>query len=128
MISYYEFENHFSHLPREQVDILQEIRSIVARIAPDCTEVFHPYGISYFHGNQGGPVKSGICQVGIKPDHIRLGLVFGAFLPDPHHLLQGTQKAMRWIKIISFEQTPWEDVAELIACSSRFDPYTLALE
>ncbi len=128
MIPYHDFEKYYSNLPPEQMDILQEIRSIVARIAPDCIEVLHPYGISYFHGEGGGPVKSGICQVGIKPDHIRVGLVFGAFLPDPHLLLQGTQKAMRHLIIDSYEQTPWDDVAELIDCSSRFDPYSLNLE
>jgi len=124
MITIHEIEEHFHFLHPEILDILLELRNLVARIAPDATEVIHRKGITYYHADLGGPVSAGICQILIQPDHIELAFIHGAFLPDPHHLLVGNLIAKRFIPIISFDQAPWEDLADMIDSSNRFDPYT----
>ena len=37
-----EIEEHFQYLPHEMLDVLIELRNLVARIAPDATEVIPP--------------------------------------------------------------------------------------
>lgn len=124
MITIHEIEGHYRFLPPEMLDILLELRNLVARIAPDATEVIHRTGITYYHSDRGGPVSAGICQVLILSDHIELAFIHGAFLPDSHGLLEGHRIAKRFARIIAYDETPWEDLIDLIDASNRFDPYT----
>jgi len=106
-------------------DIVLEIRNIIAGIAPEATESQHSRGFSYYYKECGGPVSAGICQIGIFPDHIRLGFIHGAFLPDPQGLLVGDPKYKKHLRIYQYEEAPWDYMRMLIEASSRFDPYTL---
>jgi hypothetical protein len=105
-------------------DIVFELRNIVASVAPEATEVILWKGISYYFKERGGPVSAGICQINVLEDHVRLGFVHGAFLPDPKGLLEGDRKVKRFVRLTSYDSAPWEDLKDLIADSSRFDPYT----
>jgi hypothetical protein len=118
-------ENYLQQVPAELQDIILEIRNIVASVAPNATEKQHNRGFSYYFKERGGPVSAGICQIGIFSDHIRLGFIHGAFLPDPQGLLVGEPKYKKHIRLYSFEDAPWEYLRQLIEDSSRFDPYTL---
>jgi hypothetical protein len=107
-------------------DIVLEIRNIVASVAPEATERQHSRGFSYYYKERGGPVSAGICQIGIFPDHIRLGFIHGSFLPDPKELLVGDTKYKKHLRIYHYEDAPWDYMRKLIEASSRFDPYTLS--
>ena len=107
-------------------DIVLEIRNIVVSVAPEATERQHSRGFSYYYKERGGPVSAGICQIGIFPDHIRLGFIHGAFLPDPEGLLVGDPKYKKHLRIYHYEDAPWDYMRKLIEASSRFDPYTLS--
>src|SRR5512139_1438601 len=105
-------------LSREQRDIIFELRDIIATIAPTATETFHRKGFSYYYAERGGPVSAGICQINWERDHIRLAFNHGAFLPDPKGLLQGDRLYKRYVKLVSFEHIPWNDVQNLIAAAA----------
>lgn len=124
MLTEAEFDGRFGHLPGELLDIYHELRSIIARIAPGVTETIHSRGTSYFYAERGGPVAAGVCQVVVCDDHIQLGLVHGAFLPDPQRLLEGDGLAMRHLPIYRYDSAPWDAITELITWSRRFDPRT----
>jgi hypothetical protein len=125
MISIRELEDHFRYLPPALMEIMFEIHSLVGHIAPGATTEIRRGGISYYDAGRGGPVSAGICQVLVKPDHIRLAFIHGAFLPDPRGLLEGGDRlAKRFVRIYSFEEASWEALEELIRLHSRFDPYT----
>jgi hypothetical protein len=113
--------------PADLQEIVLELRNIVVAAAPDAAETLHWYGLSYYHGGGGGPVSAGICQIAVHADHVRLGFVHGAFLPDPKRLLEGDRKYKRFVRIHSYEDAPWDDLKDLIMASSRFDPYTLQM-
>ena len=119
-------EKYLQQVPHELRDIVLEIRNIVVSVTPDATESQHSRGFSYYHKERGGPVSAGICQIGIFHDHIRLGFIHGAFLPDPDGLLVGEPKYKKHVRIYHYEDAPWEYLRQLIVASSRFDPYTLA--
>jgi hypothetical protein len=118
-------ETYLQQVPPELRDIVLEIRNIVASVAPDATETQHSRGFSYYFKTRGGPVSAGICQIGIFHDHVRLGFIHGAFLPDPQVLLVGEPKYKKHLRIYHYEDAPWEYMRQLIEASSRFDPYTL---
>ena len=127
MLTTHHLEKYLEHTTPGLRDIVLEIRNIVASVAPDATELVRPRGITYYHAGRGGPVSAGICQILVHRDHIRLAFIHGGFLPDPRGLFEGTSKYKRYIRIYSFEEAPWDYLKDLIAASSRFDPYTLSV-
>ena len=117
-------EKQLQYTVPELRDIVLEIRNIVASVAPGVTEVQHRRGFSYYYQERGGPVSAGVCLIDIFADHVRLGFIHGAFLPDPQVLLVGDPKYKKHLRLYSYEHAPWDTIRELIIASSRFDPYT----
>lgn len=127
MIPIHEIEEHYSRLSRDWLNIVLEIHNIVAAVAPQATAEIRRYGIVYFDGLRGGPVSAGICQTLLKPDHIRLSFIHGAFLSDPRQLLQGSTFPKRYLPIRDFDHAPWEYIEFLIKAHNVFDPRSLVL-
>ncbi len=125
MLPFHEIEVFLQRTPLHLQEIVLELRNIIVSTVPDATEVVRWGGLSYYHEGRGGIVSAGICQIGIHKDHIRLAFIHGAFLPDPHNLLEGIQKYKRFIKLESFDNAPWNDLKQLIVSASHFDPRSL---
>jgi hypothetical protein len=126
MLPLRQIEMFLQRTPPHLQEIVFELRNIVAGVAPDAAEVIRWGGLSYFHEGAGGIVSAGICQIGIHEDHVRLAVIHGAFIEDPHHLFIGTQKYKRFVRIDKFDTAPWENLKELIACAAQFNPKLLA--
>ena len=122
MLPIHQIEIFLQRTPVELQDIVLELRNIIASVAPDAVEVVRWGGLSYFHEGRGGIVSAGICQIGIHNDYIRLDFIHGIFLSDPKHLLEGTQKSKRFVKLKSFDNAPWDDLRQLIEETAHFDP------
>lgn len=122
MLPIHQVETFLKYTPAPLQDIVLELRNLIAEVASDAVEVVRWGGLSYFHEGRGGIVSAGICQIGLHEGYIRLDFIHGAFLSDPRHLLEGHQKAKRFIRLKSYEEAPWEDLKQLIEESSRFDP------
>ncbi len=120
-----DIEHYLANLAPDLRDIVFELRSLIASIAPAATETIHHHGFSYYYAERGGPVSAGICQIKLHANHIQLAFIHGAFLPDPKGLLRGDRVAKRYVKITSFDQAPWEDLQALIQASAKLDPRTL---
>lgn len=128
MLPIHEVESFLKYTPQPLQDIVFELRNLIAEAASDAVEVVRWGGLSYFHAGRGGVVSAGICQIGLHEGYIRLNFIHGAFLSDPKHLLEGHQKAKRFVKIKSYDEAPWDDLKQLIEESSRFDPRSLQLK
>lgn len=122
MLPLHEVEAFLQHVPLPFQEIILELRNLLLAVAPDAVEVIRWGGLGYYHAGRGGIVSAGICQIGIHRDHVRLAFIHGAFLPDPRRLLEGTQKAKRFIRLASYDAAPWEYLRELMISSSKFDP------
>jgi len=107
------------------VDLLLEVRSIVASVAPWATERINLGGLTYYDANKGGTIKGGICFVDIRDDHVRIRFGLGAFLDDPKSLLAGDRLYMRHLDISSFDDAPWTDIEALIQASANLDSSVL---
>ena len=127
MLGLHEIEIFLQHTPAFLQEIVFELRNLVAGVAPDAVEVIRWGGLSYFHQGRGGVVSASICQIAIFDDHIGLGFIHGVYLSDPHRLLEGTQKAKRYVWIKSYDEAPWDDLEQLIEEASRFNPRSIPL-
>jgi len=125
MLHIHEVEVFLKFTPVPLQDIVFELRNIIIEVASDAVEVIRWKGLNYFHKGRGGVVSAGICQIVVHKEYIRLDFIHGAFLSDPKNLLEGNQKAKRFVKIKSYDEAPWEDIKQLIEDSSRFDPRKL---
>ena len=124
MLSLHEIELFLQRTPPDLQDIVFELRNTIAAVAPDAVEVIRWGGLSYFHEGRGGIVSAGICQIGVHRDHIRLAFIHGAFLAEPRHLFEGTQKYKRYVRLKSYDDAPWDYLKQLIEQAARFDPYS----
>lgn len=125
MLPIHEVESFLKYTHAPLQDIVLELRNLIAEVASDAVEVVRWGGLSYFHEGRGGVVSAGICQIGLHEGYIRLDFIHGAFLRDPKKLLEGHQKAKRFVRLKSYEEAPWDDLKQLIEESSRFDPRSL---
>lgn len=125
MLPIHQIQSFLQHAPAHLQDIVLELRNIVAVVAPDAVEVIRWGGLSYFHAGGGGIISAGICQIEMHKDHIRLAFIHGAFLPEPRGLFEGTQKYKRYLRLKSYDDTPWDYLKQLIEEASQFDPRSL---
>lgn len=116
-------ERHFFQLNQERMDILLELRSLVAAVVPDAQEKLHPVWISYYLRQGPSGKKVCFCIIHIDSDCLRLAFIRGSFLADPKGLLQGGNAYKRYVHIDSYDQAPWDDLRELIQASAAFNPY-----
>jgi hypothetical protein len=121
MLPYQTIKHFLKYYPQDLLDIVNELRNLVASITPDAIEDIRHGGLVYYHYS-GGPVSAGICGISPKTDHIRLYFTHGAFIPDPKSLLKGSGKAKRYVNLHTFHAIPWNDIQMLIEEHSNFDP------
>ncbi len=125
MLPYHEIEGFLKDVPEWQQDIIHELRGIILEEAPDAAEVIRWGSLMYHHAEwKGGILAAGICGIGIHEAEVVLDFIHGIFLSDPHHLLQGSRKVKRFVRVTSFEDAPWEALRELIRNGARFNPRT----
>lgn len=121
MNSLSDVENAFRFQRQDLVDLLLEIRNIVAKVNPTATERIGSRGLTFYDADKGGTIKGGICFVDIQENHVRLRFGLGAFLDDPKSLLSGSQLYMRYLDISSFDDAPWTDIETFIKASANLD-------
>jgi hypothetical protein len=115
---------HFQHIEPRLMDIVFELRNIIASVQPGADESIHKRGMTYFDASRGGHVSANICQIDIMDDHVRLAFLQGCFLPDPRHLFRAEEGriAKRFVEIRDYDKAPWEDLKALILASAAFEP------
>jgi hypothetical protein len=116
-----DVETAFRFQRQDLVDLVLEIRNIVARVNPSATERIGSRGLTFYNADKGGTITGGICFVDIHENHVRLRFGLGAFLDDPKSLLSGNQLYMRYMDIPSFDDAPWTDIEALIQASANLD-------
>jgi hypothetical protein len=96
---YGTFEDAVAKAGDRARELAYQLRKLVVAVMPDVVEVPWPrmrmasYGV--------GPKKKSehFCYISAQKDDVNLGFYYGAELPDPEGLLQGTGKRLRHVKI-----------------------------
>jgi len=97
--TYGTFEQAISKADPQAQELARELREMIVAIMPEVVEVSWPklriasYGV--------GPKKNTehFCYISAQKHDINLGFYYGAELPDPQDLLNGTGKRLRHVKL-----------------------------
>jgi hypothetical protein len=117
-----EFGKIFEHYPEEIQDICWGVRDVVFEVVPNAWERSKMGGVGYFRAELSTPLKGMICHLVAEYERVKLGFIFGAFMDDPSGLLQGEQKAKRFLILDDYEALPWEELKGLIRSAAEIDP------
>lgn len=96
---YGTFEDSVAKAGSHARELAYKLRTLVAKIMPNVVEVPWPrmrmasYGV--------GPKKKSehFCYISAQKQDVNLGFYYGAELPDPEGLLEGTGMLLRHVKI-----------------------------
>ena len=118
-----EIARYLDTCPDELCDLILELRELVQQAAPKAHEAIKFNSLCYYKPNHPyGVIGGNICGIGVRDDCVQLGFIHGAFLPDPHGLLQGTGKAKRHIEIPTSSEIRRTALAKLIRAAVAYTP------
>ncbi len=122
-LSIRDVERFLQFQPPDLRDLVLELRELVLTTAPQAAEALRWKGLVYFRPELGGPVRGSLCQISLHPDHVRLGFIHGAFLPDPCGLLINEgRKAKRYVPLAPGKPVDWEALGAMVQAASIYDP------
>ncbi len=98
------FEEAIAQAGEEVQALARRVRALIVDVYPQVVEV--PWPKQQITGYGVGPKKmtEHYCYIGAHAQHVNLGFNYGADLPDPQELLEGTGKKFRHVKITAAEQ------------------------
>ncbi len=116
---YGTFEDAVAKAGAAARQLAYQLRDLVVAVMPDVVEVPWPkmrmasYGV--------GPKKQSehFCYISAQKNDVNLGFYYGAELPDPEGLLQGTGKLLRHVKIREPEALRSRALRQLLKLASR---------
>ncbi len=116
------FDGVIAEASSEVKEIASELRALLAEVMPDITEVpwAHQKTVGYGVGTK--KMSEHFCYLAPQKAHVNLGFNYGADLPDPDGLLEGSGKLMRHIKIRSLEDVKRPAIKQLIIAASTHLP------
>lgn len=114
------FEQSIATFPKEIQELARETRKMIHSILPGVVEVVWVQQKNTGFGT--GPKKKTehFCWLMPASKHVTLGFNYGAELPDPDKLLEGTGKLFRHVKIRSSEQLRRKDLLNLVQFASTY--------
>ena len=104
--------------PARLQTLAQDLRQFVKKQVPEAKEFVNSWGIPTFS------LVGSFAFFLIAKSHLSLGFALGTSLKDPHHLLEGTGKNLRHVKIRTSEDLSLPGLAELIIDAARLDRET----
>jgi hypothetical protein len=102
--------------PRTVQEIVHTARRLLLAVLPGATEVIDSKArvIGYGYGTG---YRDMICTLILSKRGVKLGLVGGASLPDPQHLLQGEGKVHRHVPLTRAEDLRRKGIKPLLRAS-----------
>src|SRR5437016_10523116 len=104
-------EEFLSNYPEETRRISLVLRKMARNTMPRAHEFLYYDAINYSIDDS--PLRR-ICYISPMEKYVTLGFLFGAQLDDQHHLLQGSGKRARHVKIRTLEETKNSALKELV--------------
>ena len=115
-----EFEKAIQSFSDIVKDIARETRQLIYDILPNAVEVVWVQQKNIGFGTGARKKTEHFCWVMPTTNHVNLGFNYGAELPDPYNLLEGTGKLFRHIKIKSVEQLSNKELITLLRFSTTY--------
>jgi hypothetical protein len=93
--------------------VVRALRSFVKKTVPGTKETVNSWGIPTFEK------KAPFCFYMVGKNHVTFGFHFGASLPDPEGLLEGTGKNIRHVKLLTAEDLKQKGIRQLVRAAAR---------
>jgi hypothetical protein len=103
-------------------ELARAAKSLILDVMPDVVEVAWPRQKIIGYGVGPKKMSEQFCYIAVFKERINLGFYYGANLPDPAKLLEGTGKSLRHVKISDLEQLSDPDLRQLVEAASRYLP------
>ena len=106
----------------------ERLRALIVEVYPDVVEV--PWPKQKIVGYGVGPKKMSehFCYIGAFKAHVNLGFYYGAVLPDPEGLMEGTGINLRHIKVKNSEEVDQPALRDILQASFDERKETLGIE
>lgn len=104
-------EGFLSNYPEDMRRISVELRKMARNTMPRAHEFLYYDAINYSLDDS--PLGR-VCYISPMGNYVMLGFLFGAQLDDQHHLLQGSGKRARHVKIRTLEEAKNPALKELV--------------
>jgi hypothetical protein len=104
-------EEFLSNYPDQIREITEEVRRMARRAMPGAHEFLYYDAVNYSLSDS--PLER-IFYISPTQSQVTLGFLFGAFLDDKNHLLQGIGKRARHVKISTLEGARNPGLKELV--------------
>lgn len=115
-----EFEQAIQSFSEEIKEIARQTRKLIYTVLPEVVEVVWIKQKNIGFGT--GPKKKTehFCWLMLATNHVNLGFNYGAELPDPKNLLEGTGKLFRHYKVKSIEDLSNPGLIKLLKFSTTY--------
>lgn len=114
------FEKTIETFSEDIKNLARETRKLVFDVLPETVEVVWVQQKNTGFGTGEKKNTEHFCWLMPATRHVNLGFNYGAELPDPHKLLEGTGKMFRHVKIKSLEQLKDENLIELLRFATTY--------
>lgn len=117
-----EFEELLKTTSPQVATLARQAKELIQAIMPEVVEVVWP--TQKISGYGVGPKKMSeqFCYIALFKERINLGFYYGADLPDPENLLEGSGQNLRHIKISQPAQLENPALRDLVMAASKHLP------
>lgn len=98
--------------------LAEQARSLIQDVYPSVVEVPWPKQRVIGYGVGLKKMSEHFCYLSVSKNHINIGFMYGAELPDPKGLLDGEGKLLRHVRITQPEQLSNPALRQLIKVAS----------
>lgn len=102
--------------------LARRAQALIQEIMPEVVIVAWPTQKNIGYGVGPKKMSEQFCYIAALKERINLGFYYGADLPDPDNLLEGSGKSLRHIKISKLEQLENPAVRDLVLAASKHLP------
>ena len=99
--------------------LAEQARALIRDVYPAIVEVPWPKQRVIGYGVGLKKMSEHFCYISVSRNHINLGFMYGAELPDPENLLEGSGKLLRHVRIDSLEQLSNPALRQLLIIASK---------
>lgn len=112
------FDEIVSRVSPHARQLAEQARALIQAVYPAVVEV--PWPKQRVIGYGVGPKKMSehFCYISVSKNHVNLGFMYGAELPDPEGLLEGEGKLLRHVRITQPEQLSNPALRKLLEVAS----------
>jgi hypothetical protein len=114
-----EFDNMLSSFNSNIQSIAKEARALIFEILPQSVEVVWERQKIAGYGTGPKKMTEHFCWIAPYKKHVVLGFNYGSELPDPDHLLEGTGKLFRHVKLSQRDDVNKASLKKLINSATK---------